>query len=285
MNCSQQSTESPRRNQGRGALFLLAALVLMAGSLGARASAEPATTTGNAHDTANAPPARSAAMPLTAYQAEYDVLRNERRVGSSDIGLQRQGQAWQFSSHTRGERGMASLVGFEARQQLRFDWHQGRIRPLHSVYDQKATLSSRRIEVHYDWAQGRYRLSDRRGDHSHALPAGTADRHGSAITIAAHLAAGKRDFSFSVPYPDGLRQWRFKVTGEEAVTVPAGTFQTLRVERIRQDSDRQTISWHAPELGHLAVRTLQIEDGTRTESRLRELGPPAGGTASDPASH
>ena len=37
-----------------------------------------------------------------------------------------------------------------------------------------------------------------------------------------------------MPYPEGLRQWRFKVTGEEAVTVPAGTFQALRVERIRE---------------------------------------------------
>ncbi|MCK9488200.1 MAG: DUF3108 domain-containing protein [Xanthomonadales bacterium] len=273
MNWCLQATESPRRTPRPGALFL-AALMLIAAPLAARAGVETATPAGTGPEAMPAAPARSGAMPLTAYQAQYEVLRNDRPVGSSDIRLQPEGTAWQFSSDTRGERGMASLVGFQARQQLRFDWHQGAIRPLHSVYDQKASLSSRRIEVHYDWAQGRYRLSDRRGEHSHALPAGTGDRHGSAVTIAAHLAAGERDFVFSVPYPDGLRQWRFKVTGEETVTVPAGSFQTLRVERIRQDSDRQTTSWHAPELDYLAVRTLQDEDGKRTESRLRSLDPP-----------
>lgn len=269
MNWFPQATAEPPRRPRPAApapTFLatlalaICALPLAAGNDGSRNAA--ATTTGDS---------TAAAMPLAPYQAEYEVLRKDRPVGSSDTRLQRDGDAWRLESHTRGERGMASLAGFEARQELRFDWHRGQVRPLHSVYDQKATLSSRRIEVVYDWEQGRYQLSDRRGRHSHALPAGTADRYGSQVTLAARLAAGERDFSFAVPYPDGLRQWRFRVTGEETVTVPAGTFSTLRVERVREDSDRQTVSWHAPQLDWLAVRTLQAEDGTRTESRLRRI--------------
>ncbi len=208
-------------------------------------------------------------VPVKPFDARYEVLRNGKALGSSRIRLSQENGGWRFHSEVVGERGMAALAGFKVTQTMDFQWLDGQPRPSRSIYDQQATLGSRKVEVHYDWSAGRYRLVDRKGEHRNALTDDTVDRYGSAVALAAKLAAGETDFTLMVAYPDGPREWRFKVTDEETVTVPAGTFHALRVERIRDDDDRHTTSWHAPERNFLAVRTLQDEDGTTIESRLR----------------
>lgn len=211
----------------------------------------------------------AAQTPLPAFEAEYEVIRNGKSIGSSRMALQPEGNHWRYSSQTSGERGMASLVGLRIEQRMDFQWQHGQPQPLTASYEQKATLSSRSVEVRYDWNIGRYRLSDRRGEHEHALPAGTVDRYGSGIAIAARLAAGEREFVLPVAYPDGVRDWRFRVAGEETLETADGRVETLRVERVRDDSDRSTISWHDPQRDHIAVRLVQREDGNTIESRLR----------------
>lgn len=211
-------------------------------------------------------PARA---PVPAYEAEYEVLRNGRPIGSSRITLEEHGDHWRYRSTTRGERGMASMLGLHIEQWLRFQWQDDLPRPLSSHYEQKATLGNRRVSVDYDWSAGRYRLQDRKGEHRHALTGTTVDRYGSGLAIVAQLATGATDFTLPVAHADGVRPWRFKVTGEERIDTVDGAITAIRVERIRDDEDRATASWHDPARGYLAVRLLQLEDGNTIESRLR----------------
>jgi hypothetical protein len=215
-----------------------------------------------------ATPANDAVLP--AYSAEYEVIRNGKTLGSSRAALSRQGAQWRFATDTTGDRGMAALLGFRIDQHVDFRWHDGMPQPVASLYDQQATVGSRRVEVQYDWTANRYRLVDRKGEHAHPLVPGTIDRYGSGIFIAAKLASGAREFVLPVAYPDGVREWRFRSTGSERVQTPAGTVDALRVERVRDD-DRTTVSWHDPARHFVAVRLVQTEDGDTTETRLRSF--------------
>jgi hypothetical protein len=213
--------------------------------------------------------------PLAPFSAEYEVQRNGKAIGSSTMALSREGDGWTYRSVTQGERGMAALVGLRIEQSTDFAWHDRLPRPIRSRYRQQATLGNRSVEVDYDWSAGRYRLVDRKGEHAHALVPGTVDRYGSGVAVAARLAAGERDFTLKVAYPDGVRDWRFQVTGSEAVTTPAGAVEAIRVERVRDpgDDDRSTVSWHDPQRGFIAVRMQQVEDGDSIESTLRSFTP------------
>jgi len=215
-----------------------------------------------------------AEVPVTPFKAEYEVLRNGRSLGSSRIELSDLGDGtWRWRADTTGDRGMASLVGLRIDQDMRFRWHEGLPRPLDSRFTQRATFGNREVSVRYDWQALRYRLRDRKGEHEHALAEGASDRYGSGVALVAHLVAGREDFELDVAYPDGLRRWRFRVAGEEAVETPSGTVRARRVERVRDadDDDRSTVSWHDPQRGFLMVRMVQIEDGDSTETRLRSL--------------
>jgi hypothetical protein len=216
-------------------------------------------------------PALAAAQdaPIAPFAAEYDVIRNGKTLGSNRIELRHQGDSWRYSGTTAGEHGMAALVGFRIEQQLEFHWRDGMPQPLASSYDQQATLGSRRVDVNYDWNAGHYRLTDRKGEHEHSLPAGTVDRYASGLAVAARLASGATDFTLPVAHADGIRQWRFKVTGEETVATPSGAIKAVRIMRVRDDNDRTTTSWHDPARDYVAVRLLQEEDGDTIETLLR----------------
>ncbi len=207
--------------------------------------------------------------PLKAFNAEYDVIRNGKTLGSSRVSLSRDGDTWQYNADTTGDRGMASLLGLKITQRMDFTWVDGMPRPSISDYDQKATLGNRTVAVRYDWTAGQYHLTDRKGAHDHPLVDGAADRYGSGVFIAAKLAAGETDFTLRVAHADGLRDWRFRVAGTETVDTPSGSVTAVKVERVRDDDDRRTISWHDPARDYLAVRLLQDEDGDTTETRLR----------------
>jgi len=57
--------------------------------------------------------------------------------------------------------------------------------------------------------------------------------------------------------PDPLR---FERTGRVRIQVPLGTFDTLRVRRVRDDK-RTTVTWLAPKLGWIPVQIEQRKKG------------------------
>lgn len=214
-------------------------------------------------------PLQAQDAPLAPYTAEYDVIRNGKTLGSSRVSLSRDGSNWRYDADTTGDRGMASLLGLKITQRMDFTWKDAMPQPATSDYDQQATLGSRTVNVRYDWAARSYRLTDRKGEHRHAIVDGISDRYGSGVSIAAKLAGGATDFTLPVAHADGIRDWRFRVAGRETVDTPSGPVDAVKVERVRDDADRTTISWHDPARDFLAVRLMQEEDGDTTETRLR----------------
>ena len=68
---------------------------------------------------------------------------------------------------------------------------------------------------------------------------------------------GKDDVTFTVADGGTLKQYRYHVIGKETLDLPAGTFRTLKVAKLRKDIDQETIIWFAPVLHYLPVRIWQ----------------------------
>ena len=60
-------------------------------------------------------------------------------------------------------------------------------------------------------------------------------------------------------------------TGNTKITVPAGTFDTVRVDRIHDDNSRSTSFWLAPSLDYLPVKVSQINDGKKMDLELSKV--------------
>ena len=67
---------------------------------------------------------------------------------------------------------------------------------------------------------------------------------------------------------DKIEKTPFKNSGKAKITVPAGTFDTVRVDRVHDDNSRSTSFWLAPSLDYLPVKVSQFNDGKKMEMNL-----------------
>ena len=70
------------------------------------------------------------------------------------------------------------------------------------------------------------------------------------------------DFVYNVIDEKGQAdELRFQRVGEEVLTLPYGEITAVKVQRVRENSRRETDYWFAPELGYVLVKMAQREDG------------------------
>ncbi len=80
------------------------------------------------------------------------------------------------------------------------------------------------------------------------------------LQLRRDLMNGVEDLSYPVISRGKLRTYRFENAGEEMVETNLGHIKAIRVNRIRDDKDRETIFWFAPELNYILVKLWQKED-------------------------
>lgn len=89
--------------------------------------------------------------------------------------------------------------------------------------------------------------------------------------IRQDLLNGKFSGNYYMAKYDKVEKTPFKKSGNTKITVPAGTFDTVRVDRIHDDNSRSTSFWLAPSLDYLPVKVSQINDGKKMDLELTKL--------------
>lgn len=88
------------------------------------------------------------------------------------------------------------------------------------------------------------------------------------------LKAGHKTFDYFFINRKGVeREYKFKVVGEELLTLPYGNIKAIKVERqYGEKSERQTFAWFAPELDYALVRIWKAKEGVEQfDIQLTEL--------------
>ena len=91
------------------------------------------------------------------------------------------------------------------------------------------------------------------------------------IQIRQDLLNGKFTGSYYMAKKDKIEKTAFRKSGSTKITVPAGTFDTVRVDRIHDDNSRSTSFWLAPSLDYLPVKVVQVNDGKKMDLELTKV--------------
>lgn len=212
-----------------------------------------------------------AQTPIAPFTAEYDLYYDEDNVGESVLQLSAlANDEWQFE--TRSEASLY-LMSFSDHEQSRFVWHNERPKPLAFSKERKRPGKTERVQQQFDWQTQTDRGTRGKKSWSTALLGDTHDLQSHLLALQLDLRAGKRELHYAVSKHGRIRDYRYKVTKEEALETALGKLATIRVERIRDaDDDRQTISWLAPSLDFIPVRIQQFEKGElQGDMRIRKL--------------
>ena len=209
------------------------------------------------------------AANLRPMNATYSVVRDGKAIGDAHyILVANPDGTWTLRSQTHGSAGMAKLLGLDVREESTFRWTDGKPQGLHYDYKQDAAIKSKRREIDFDWNAQQARVRDNGKRFAYAIPPGAIDRSTVAIALGQAVASGAHDAALPVAAKDHVEQQTFAARGEEKISVPAGSFNAVRVERT--DAAGKARSWYAPDVTTLPIRVEQTQgDGSMIVMELR----------------
>lgn len=232
-------------------------------------AAWPATQGGGQHTHAAGTVGASAGLPARL-SLVYSLSRNGLEVARVEESFARDGSAYRITSEARAA-GVAALLarGQGWRRESSGTLDSSGLRP-EQFTDQRGANPAQRARL--DWVGNLIRF-DRPGSGAvegelEPLPASTTDRLSFPYALAwrASQPSGLPTTAWDAPMTDGRRlsHYRFTVVGREQVSTPAGSFDAIRVSRVRDKDDHATDVWLALGHGMIPVRILVAEQGGAT---------------------
>jgi hypothetical protein len=212
------------------------------------------------------------AAPLPDFSASYELRLGNLRIGTSHLSLENgTGGSYVYESSSTP----IKLVSWLFKQQLH-ETSKGTLAGTGVRPDTYQYLRSggkeRREALQFDWQAMTVSNQVEDSGWKMDIPAGTLDKLASQLAMMLALRDGKTDMAFNIADDGKLREYRFRVVGEETLELPAGTFDTVKITKLRDNKKRETFLWCAPELNYLPVRVWQREkDDAEYQSDLAEF--------------
>lgn len=214
------------------------------------------------------------AAPLPDFEAGYELKRGSLRIGSSSIALttDADGRYTYESSSTP-----TALVAWFLKDRLHETSRgslsaSGVVQPDEYHYQRSGGRKERREKLRFDW---NHMTVENQLDDDHwkmDIPAGTLDKLVSQLAMMLALRQGETDVAFNIADDGKLKEYRFRQVGHETLELPAGTFDTIKITKLRENRKRETYIWCAPALNYLPVRIWQREkDGSEYQSDLESF--------------
>lgn len=138
----------------------------------------------------------------------------------------------------------------------------GRIVPLKYSYRHEGSDKDRNMNYEFNWEKRELTGIVRGKPLQLELPDNTLDGLTLQLAVASDLQSGKRNIAYPVISRDRIKTYQFTDLGEERIELGGSTFNTIRLQRIKDDRKKTTHTiWYARELDYLPVKTVREEKG------------------------
>ncbi len=196
--------------------------------------------------------------PIAPFKAEYASLRNGKEIARTTIEWKRNSDAtWTLRTTTHGTSSLAKMAGLDVAEESVLRWNDSRPETIRYDFRQDVAFKNKHRHGEFDWNADEVHMVDGKSDARFALVAYTIDRHALTIALAADLSRHAETFSYKVATKDALEDVSYTACGEAKLNVPAGSFSTRCLERVRKK--RTSTSWFAESNGWIPVQIEQIE--------------------------
>jgi len=195
------------------------------------------------------------ADPLEPFSATYRLEMGGLAIGTIDRSLAPgPGGRYRYRSESQ-PKGLAKLLfNDHLIEESLFEANATGFRPIRYSSRYTGHKGPSTVSVRFDWR--RSKIKNKKNDRRWELPlsASVFDKLLYQLAIMYDLRAGKRDLSYRIVDGHEIKTYRFPHLGTERVKTPLGVFDTVKIERRKENSKRRTTIWCAPRLGYLAVR-------------------------------
>lgn len=197
--------------------------------------------------------------PVAPFKAEYATSRNGKEIARTTIEWQRNADAtWTLRTTTHGTSSLAKLAGLDVAEESVVRWNEGRPETLRYDFRQDVAFKSKHRHGEFDWSANKVRMVDGDNTARYDLVPNTVDRHALTLALAADLSRHMASFDYKVAMKDQIEDVRYTRCTDARLTVPAGSFDTQCLERVR--NKRTSTSWFVESNGWIPVQIQQVEN-------------------------
>lgn len=209
---------------------------------------------------------------LPEFEASYDVYRSGIKIARMQRSFVKQPDGnFEYRSETNVT-GIASMFRKDRIiEQSIWDYTYGRVMPLYYEYEHSGTSKERNVTVEFDWKKKLITNSVNGAPWRMPTSEGILDKLLYQYVIMLDMQAGKTSLSYTVADGGVEKIYIFEKLGEETLDTALGKMKTIKMSRHRPDSDRESIFWSAPEIGYLAVKLENTDDGVKTIVLIKSL--------------
>lgn len=206
-----------------------------------------------------------AGQGLTPFEATFNVSWRGMSAGTAQLSLRKvDASHWAYDSRNVARGVFRVAVPDAINQSSEFTVRDERILPLHFRTDAGGEQSKRDVDVRFDWSAGRATGTAEGKPVDVALQPGLQDSLSVQIALIHELEAGRTPSSFTLLDGDEIKDYEYARDGEEELQTALGPQRTIRFRSRRPNSDRSTLFWCAPQLGHLPVK-VERQRGSKVE--------------------
>lgn len=210
-------------------------------------------------------PTLASAKNIQPSTADYSFTIEDKYKGTATRTLTNSGNAWKYNMSARVA-GVAS-----ASQSSNFSLSGTSVIPsdANTTYKVFGIGSTHKLSFNPSKKQV---VSNYKGkSQTLSMPQQAFDDLSLEIQIRQDLLNGKFSGNYYMAKKDKVEKTPFKKSGSAKITVPAGTFDTIRVDRVHDDNSRSTSFWLAPSLDYLPVKVSQVNDGKKMDLELTKI--------------
>jgi hypothetical protein len=208
-------------------------------------------------------PAAAGDAALAPFVADYDVKYGRFSVGTSRTALSREGDAWVMETDTNASGLYRMIAGGTLQQRSEFEMTDAGPRPRSYRFDDGTSDTDRDVSLQFDWTANRVRgvAEEMRVDVE--AVAGLQDAASMQALVIARLRAGQEPGLVAMIEKDKVKYYRYTLLRRETLHTAIGDIETVVYRSARDGSSRETLTWHAPKMGFVAVQAEQRSDGKR----------------------
>lgn len=196
---------------------------------------------------------------LTPYETRYEVTRGGSEYGEAVRTLTY--KDGHFNLYTETE---ISLLFLSDRRRFwsEFSLKDGKVTSHEFTYKRSGTGRNKGFSGSFDHDQNVVIDNETKQRTSINPSVYHMDEAASIEQLRLDVRGDEADYRYAVVDEKGQTdELVFKRVGEETLQLPYGEIKAIKVERIRENSRRETDYWFAPELDYVLVKMEQREDG------------------------
>ena len=202
------------------------------------------------------------ADPLNSYHATYSAEFNGMEIEATHRLEQLESGQYRETLKAR------NILGKIDEQALFSISEKQQIIPQEYRY-QRSLIGIKRSESQiFDWPNKTIEYSKDDKTKSVAIDSGLLDVITHKLQLRRDLQSGKEILSYPVISRGKLKQYVYQVIANEVLETAIGPLNTVKVQRVREDSKRQTIIWLATDWDYLAVRLEQKGNGDSHQMKI-----------------